>query len=356
MIASPETIDAAWLTQQLQTAGYRGTEVERFSAQQVGTGQIGKCVRYQLEYAHADPGAPASLIGKFPSDDPASRATGVGLRNYYREVCFYQELADELSISTPICYHAAIEGDGPEFALLLEDMHPAQQGDQLKGCSTAVARQAVLEIVGMQAPSWCDASLERYDWLADLRDNPDVNVGSLYQQTLPGFLDRYGTGLESEQRRIISAVAEAENCVLFQPRGTPFCLEHVDYRLDNMLIDERDPNAPKVTVVDWQSVKLGRPLNDVAYFLGAGLLPEVRKAEEASIVRDYHAALEAAGIHDFDWDTCWLEYRRSSVAAFAVFVVASMLVGQTERGDEMFLTMADRHSRHALDLDVEALF
>ena len=24
----------------------------------------------------------------------------------------------------------------------------------------------------------------------------------------------------------------------------------------------------KVTVVDWQSVKLGKPLNDVAYFLG----------------------------------------------------------------------------------------
>jgi hypothetical protein len=28
-----------------------------------------------------------------------------------------------------------------------------------------------------------------------------------------------------------------------------------------------------------------------------------------------------------------------------------MLVERTDRGDRMFLTMADRHARHALDLD-----
>ena len=45
-----------------------------------------------------------------------------------------------------------------------------------------------------------------------------------------------------------------------------------DYRLDNMLIDGSQ-SPPKVTVVDWQSLRLGPPMNDVAYFLGAGLLP-----------------------------------------------------------------------------------
>ena len=32
-------------------------------------------------------------------------------------------------------------------------------------------------------------------------------------------------------------------------------------------------------------------------------------------------------------------------------ICASMLVVQTERGDEMFLTMARRHATHVLDLD-----
>jgi hypothetical protein len=32
-------------------------------------------------------------------------------------------------------------------------------------------------------------------------------------------------------------------------------------------------------------------------------------------------------------------------------VAASNLVERTDRGDQMFLTMASRHARHALDLD-----
>ena len=34
-----------------------------------------------------------------------------------------------------------------------------------------------------------------------------------------------------------------------------------------------------------------------------------------------------------------------------VAVAASMLVERTERGDQMFMAMAHRHARHALDLD-----
>ena len=36
-------------------------------------------------------------------------------------------------------------------------------------------------------------------------------------------------------------------------------------------------------------------------------------------------------------------------------VAASMLVERTDRGDQMFLTMAARHARHALDLDAPAV-
>ena len=35
-------------------------------------------------------------------------------------------------------------------------------------------------------------------------------------------------------------------------------------------------------------------------------------------------------------------------------VVASMIVGQSERGDDMFMAMASRHCQHALDLGAEA--
>jgi len=57
-----------------------------------------------------------------------------------------------------------------------------------------------------------------------------------------------------------------------------------------------------------------------------------------------------AGIKDYGWDACWTDYRKGVFAGFFVTVIASMIVERTERGDEMFLTMARRHARHAIDL------
>jgi hypothetical protein len=45
-----------------------------------------------------------------------------------------------------------------------------------------------------------------------------------------------------------------------------------------------------------------------------------------------------------------------TMAGLFMAVVASMIVQQTERGDDMFMVMANRHGRHALDLDAEQLF
>ena len=58
-----------------------------------------------------------------------------------------------------------------------------------------------------------------------------------------------------------------------------------------------------------------------------------------------------AGMDDLSWDRCWREYRRGVFSGFALTVVATALVDQTERGDQMFLTMARRHARMAIDLD-----
>ncbi len=348
-MVTAEQMDAGWFTSLLEQHGYRNAQVEAVTHEQVGTGQIGKCYRFQLQFAQATGQVPASFVGKFPSDSEISRATGVQLRNYYREVCFYQQFAERVAISMPRCFYAEIDGEGPDFVLLLEDMAPAEPGDQLAGCSADVARAAVLELVGLQAPSWCDEALRNYDYLWSAPD-PSLDVTALYRQLLPGFLDRYGHALAADEQQIIAQVGDSPQCPLFEPPSTPFCLEHVDYRLDNMLIDHRT-SPPKITVVDWQSVKLGKPMNDVAYFLGAGLVSATRREVEESIVQDYHQRLQAAGVDDYPWQACWTDYRKGTFCGFGVTVIASMIVEETERGNEMFITMAQRHARHALDLD-----
>jgi aminoglycoside phosphotransferase (APT) family kinase protein len=53
--------------------------------------------------------------------------------------------------------------------------------------------------------------------------------------------------------------------------------------LAGLLIDEHT-SPPRIAVVDWQSVTLGSPLSEVAYFLGAGLLPDARRGTEGEIL------------------------------------------------------------------------
>ena len=342
-----EAVSPEWLTAQLNANGI-DAEVVDFTATQIGTGQIGKCIRYQLQYAPGSSGPP-TLIGKFPSDDETSRATGVMLKNFLKEVRFYQQLQPRLSIRTPRCYFADIEGQGPDFVVLMEDLAPAVQGDQLTGCDARVARAAVLELVGLHAPSWCDESLQSQDWIRDAEVVDNEARATMYREQLPGFLERYGSHLEQDEARIIAQVADAPDGPLFAPLPVPFSLVHVDYRLDNLMILESAQGCD-VTVVDWQSVTLGPPMNDVAYFLGAGLLPDDRRPVEEGIVRDYHERLLATGVTGFDWSDCWQAYRRGVFAGFGVTVIASMLVQRTQRGDEMFIAMARRHARHALDL------
>lgn len=350
-IPGPDDLTPELVTRCLREAGHAKADVRAVRGKRIGTGQIGQCVRYELELADDSGDTPRTLVGKFPSDDPRSRQTGVQLRNYWKEVSFYRDLQPRLGIRTPRCYLARIEGQGPEHVLLLEDLAPAVQGDQLAGCTPAVARAAVLELVGLHAPTWCDGSLRELEWLG-APDQTTVQIGRmLYASQLPAFLERFRERLAPDEVAIIERAAASKGPP-FEPLGDVFAALHIDYRLDNLLIDETK-TPPTIAAVDWQSLTLGNPLADVAYFLGAGLLPEHRRAVEREIVEAYHERLVAAGVEGYDRERCWNDYRRGVFAGFAVTVVAAPLVQQTDRGDEMFTAMARRHARHALDLGSE---
>ena len=167
-IPDADSIEVAWLNTCLQEHGYTG-EVVDYTSAPVGSGQVGKCLRLNLSYRGAHTG-PESLVAKFASDDPSSQATGVMLLNYWREVRFYQDMQHRLPIRTPQCLYAEIEGQGPRFCLLMEDLAPAQQGNQLDGCSAQYAQAAVQQLVGLHAPFWNDPSLREIgSWVTPIR-------------------------------------------------------------------------------------------------------------------------------------------------------------------------------------------
>ena len=126
---------------------------------------------------------------------------------------------------------------------------------------------------------------------------------------------------------------------------------HADFRLDNMLFVPGDPDP---VVVDYQTVNWGGGAYDLAYFLGGSLEPEVRRADLDELLAGYHQALGAHGVTGYPLDRLRHDYRRESFGGLMMSVGASMLVKQTGRGDEMFLTNTRRHAQHVLDLDALA--
>ena len=352
-IPTLEEVTAEWLSGRLCASGHTDAEVTDFRHAPVGTGQFGDSVRFFLEYARPRPTYPATIVGKFPSPDARTRTMAVTVRAYSREVGFYNHLRSRVGIPTPHCHHAAVRGYGPEFVLLMEDMHPAIQGDQIIGCDPSLARDIVLALVGLHGATWRDTSLTELEWL-NFDDPAEVHnaIHAFFQAVLPEFLDRHRDELSAGHKNLFQRLADTPGFPISPPTGDVFCAIHQDYRLDNLLIDTtRDPAA--ITVVDWQSLSVGHPLMDVSYFLGGNLRVDDRRAGEERIVRDYHRALCDSGVADFGWAECWEAYRQASFFGFATAVFASMGVARTERGDRLIATMARRHATHALDMGAE---
>ena len=69
------------------------------------------------------------------------------------------------------------------------------------------------------------------------------------------------------------------------------------------------PDRPGVAAVDWQTVALGLPARDVAYFLGTSLAVDDRRAHEQALVAAYHGALAGHGVGGYTLDECWDDYR-----------------------------------------------
>jgi hypothetical protein len=344
IIQTVKELDGPWLQAALGTG-----PIASFAVAEIGTGQMSESHRLSLAYADRERAGPATAVLKLASADSSSRATGVGLGIYAREIRFYRELAPRIGGPLAACYVAGHDEAEGWFTLLLEDVAPASAGDQIAGCSVEQARLAMRGLARLHAPVLEDEELAASEWL----NRPSPVSHALLSQLLPAFFDRYGERIAPEHRAL---------CERFLPsvepwlgaRRPPLGLVHGDFRLDNLLFGR--PDSPRaLTVVDWQTVGWGGAMADAAYFLGGGLDAELRRACERELFEEYHDTLCAHGMHGFPVEDCWREYRRHAFGGVLMAIVASMLVQRTERGDEMFMAMLARHSQQALDLDSEAL-
>lgn len=341
-----DDVTAEWLTAALGPA-FAGATVTAVDKQQIGTGQIADSVRLSLTWDPPDAG-PASLVAKVTSSSDASRQAAISTRTYEVEVGFYSELADRLPVRRPACYWTGFDMAAAAYGVVLEDLAPAQQGDQMRGCSVDEAALAIDELALLHGPLWGHPEqLEGYTWLSRGSGTASPAIGSFLEMLLPGFLERYADRLTPEVLALIERVVPKLKDA--PPAAGPETVVHGDFRNDNLMF-----GGERVCVLDWQTVSVGHGVADVSYFLGGSLLPDDRRAHERALLERYCARLAEQDV-TLDLETCLADYRRFAFSGLNMAIIASMLVGRTDRGDEMFLAMADRAGLHALDHDTEGL-
>ena len=340
---TPEGLTDAWLSSVLKT------DVRVHNSTRIGDGLVGMNIRLELD---SDGSVPGSLIAKMPSPDPTSRATGIALRNYEREVCFYLEVAPTVDIRVARCYHADWQADSGDFVLLMEDLSPATQGNQITGCDAAQARTAVLELAKLHGPRWNDPALDDIEWLSKRTGNDSEQLAMLWSMFLPGFNNCYGGYLSADATDLINRFGP-RIAGWVDGRESANTVTHGDYRLDNLMFASPQGGAP-IAAVDWQTPGHGLGITDVSYFLGAGPLPAQRRLIEHDLVDEYGQALADYGVA-VDSEHLWMQYRRDAYAGIVMSVIASQIVGSNDRSEAMFAAMATRHAQHALDLKSESL-
>jgi len=228
------------------------------------------------------------------------------------------------------------------FVLVMQDLSPAVQGDQLAGCDADRAALALAELAGIAGPRWCDPLLKSINWLAP---SPHADPSALWDKLMPGFIERYQSQLAPEHLNLVQQLGH--NFSRYHQRELEhFTVAHIDYRLDNMMFG--GPNA--ITIVDW-APGIGSGSGDAAYFMSTGMDSAQRSACERALLADYHQRLKSYGVDNYSFNECWRDYRSRSFGGLIMAVIASMIVEQTERGDAMFMTMARRSAAMAIELE-----
>jgi len=335
---SPEEISAQWLTDKL------GYEIESFNIEALGEGGglLGLVTRLHLKASKG----PRTLIAKFPTKTEGNRAVATTYDMYAREYRFYTQVAPNVPLRSPACYHAELNEQNSDFVLLLEDLQGFELGDQVKGCSVDQAHQVIQSIASLHRNTW------QPDHITDIKphDMPyqrDGMIGGFlvgWPVVITDFADVLEAAITPQQIALLDTMPDQVNRLLDIIHDGPLVIGHGDVRLDNIFF-AKDGNA----LVDYQAVSKAAPEHDLAYFVTQSLSDDVRCAEDWVAV--YHQHLTSEGL-DYPLDTSRERYRYCALylVCYAV-IIAGTLDQANERGRNLAETLLGNSLRSVVELD-----
>jgi hypothetical protein len=369
-----EDLTPDWLTRVLRSSGtLREASVVGVRSEILGEGEgfIGQIARLTLELDAPEPSAPATLIAKLPTTIAVNRALGEMLGAYEREIRYYTELAEHVSLVAPRHYYSAMEPNplaGREeealrfvnrvpvwilrllipiilwtgrrnqrrYVLLIEDLADARMGDQVAGCEPDRAERLARAMAANQAALWNSGIFEDRFWLFAFDLMPWVTQLT-FRRNRKRFYREYGSRLNPSVPAVVDWLDRNGVALMRYLGSSPHAYLHGDFRLDNLFFRDEDPDAPNwLTVIDYQGVGFGRGAFDLAYFTTGNIPAEILPDCESTVVSAYHDELTARGISDYPPETCWRDYQLSKIFLLHRLIAGAGLIDLShERGEKI---------------------
>ena len=102
----------------------------------------------------------------------------------------------------------------------------------------------------------------------------------------------------------------------------PQTLVHHDCHPGNLFWHKSQPG-----LLDWQLIRFGEGISDIAYFLSTALNPEIRRLHEVSLIKIYAQCLEDNGVTGIDVNMLRQRYRAHLIYPFEALIVTLAVGG-----------------------------
>ena len=332
LVRRPDDLTVAW-AQRVVCGHARNVTVSRV---EVLSTDVGTTTRVRIAVEHDGLEAlPRRWFVKLPSRSRRARWLTALPRLLNTEARFYREVAPSVPVRQPRMLAARSRlGRGSTLALGDVTEHGATTGVPHDALTIEQALLVISQLARLHAHFWNQANLHTdYGWLAGPVRRLEDRLGTILAvplmerglrlagNVIPAAL--HGPALDYSRRRsqVMRVLADG-----------PQTLVHHDLHPGNLYWDQDGPGF-----LDWQLVRIGEGIGDIAYFLATALEPEVRRACERHLLSHYQELLAEGGVGGLDSGHLLQRYRAHLVYPFEAMVVTLAVGGMMKRESNLEL-------------------
>jgi hypothetical protein len=284
-------------------------------------GSAGTSSRSRLALTGED--VPATVFVKMSAETAAIRMLGELANLGENEAHFYRDLSSELT-GVPTSYGSDFDPLTGRFVIVLEDLpqDSCEFYDTLRPLDSDRAGQLVELLAHVHGTFWnrlpAQGGKGALGWLTATSDERSLPITRpLLRLSARRLADK--TAIPVEDGRFV--IENYPDIVRLLDTG-PHTVLHGDSHPGNVFF-----RNGRAGLLDWQVVKRGNPMRDVAYSLITGMTTDERRTNQGDLLDTYRKALAINGGPAFDREELWDWYRQAAVQPFMASLTTAGLGG-----------------------------